>query len=85
MTSDVAYGGGMGMDEYSINPALGIRQPQPVEKSPNPKEATQRKQIIRDKPRERKDGAEAENDQKKTGREKKDVEEEQGKIIDVIA
>ncbi|MDP3029484.1 MAG: hypothetical protein Q8O04_08320 [Deltaproteobacteria bacterium] len=73
------------MDEYSINPALGIRQPQPVEKSSNPKEATQRKQAIRDKPRERKDGAEAENGQGKMGEEKKDQEKEQGKIIDVIA
>jgi len=71
------------MDEYSINPALGIRQPQPVEKSPNPKEATQRKQVIRDKRRERRD--EAENGQGKTGEEKKDPEKEQGKIIDVIA
>ncbi|MDD5451075.1 MAG: hypothetical protein PHT49_04200 [Desulfovibrionales bacterium] len=73
------------MDEYSINPALGIRQPQPVEKSPNPKEATQRKQVIRDKRRERRDEAEAENGQEKTGEEKKYPEKEQGKIIDVIA
>jgi predicted phage gp36 major capsid-like protein len=73
------------MDEYSINPALGIRQPLPVEKSPNPKEAAQRKQAIRDRPRERKDEAEAENGQGKTGEEKKYPEKEQGKIIDVIA
>lgn len=73
------------MDEYSINPALGIRQPQPVEKSPNPKESMQRKQAIRDKPRERKDEAGDENGQGKTGEEEKDMEKEQGKIIDVIA
>ena len=73
------------MDEYSINPAPGIRQPQPVEKSPNSKEATQRKQVIRDKPRERRNEAEAENGQGKTGEEKKDPEKEQGKLIDVIA
>ncbi len=72
------------MDD-SINPTLGIRQPQPVEQSPNTKEATERKKVTREGRRERRKEPEDQNGQEGDAKETVDApEKEQGKIVDIV-